>query len=83
MRAQELLPLLQSFALKAGSATIDLRQFASTLQKGQAQPDEIETAAAELAGPSLTIVSTEAGKPRLVALPDFPRMALVNAYRKK
>jgi hypothetical protein len=82
MRAQELLPLLQAFALKAGNATIDLRQFIATLQKGQAQPDEVATAAAELAGTSLAIVSTEAGKPRLVALTDFPRMALVNAYRQ-
>jgi hypothetical protein len=82
MRGQELLPLLQTFALKAGSATVDLRQFEATLQKGQAQPDEVAAAAAELAGPLLTIVSTEAGKPRLVALPEFPRMALVHAYKQ-
>ncbi len=79
MRGQELLPLLQTFALKAGSATVDLRQFEATLQKGQAQPDEVAAAAAELAGPHLTIVSTEAGKPRLIALPEFPIYALVLA----
>ncbi len=82
MRGPELLPLLRTFALKARSATVDLRQFAATLQKGQAQPGEVETAAAELAGPSLTIMSTEEGKPRIVALPDFPRMALVDAYKQ-
>jgi len=82
MRGQELLPLLQTYALKAGSATVDLRQFAATLQKGQARPGEVETAAAELAGPSLTILTTEAGNPRLVALSDFPRMALVHAYKQ-
>jgi hypothetical protein len=82
MRGQDLLPLLRSFALKTKSAQVDLRQFAVTLQKGQAQPGEMENAAAELAGAGLTILETESGRPRLVHLADFPLIALIDAYKQ-
>ena len=61
---------------------MDLRQFAATLQKGQAAPGDIENAAAELAGTSLTIVETEEAKPRIVSLTGFPLLALVDAYKQ-
>jgi len=61
---------------------VDLRQFAATLQKGQAAPGDIENAAAELAGTSLTIVETEEAKPRIVSLTGFPLLALVDAYKQ-
>ncbi len=80
MLAKDLLPLLQAFALRTKSATIDLRQFATSLTKGQVQPGEIEAAVTELA--DLTIVSVEAGKPRIVTIPDFPGLALAEEYRR-
>jgi hypothetical protein len=82
MRGLDLLPLLRTFALRTRNASVDLRQFAATLQKGQAQAGELETAAAELAGTSLTIVETESGKPRIVSLTGFPLLALVDAYKQ-
>jgi hypothetical protein len=80
MLATDLLPLLQAFALRTKSATVDLRHFAASLSKGQAQPGEIDAAIAEL--PDLTVVSMEAGKPRIVSLPDFPGLALMEEYRR-
>ncbi len=82
MRGQDLLPLLRTFALRTRSASVDLRQFAVTLQKGQAAPGDIENAAAELAGSSLTIVETEEAKPRIVSLTGFPLLALVEVYKQ-
>ncbi len=79
MLAKDLLPLLQAFAVRTKSATIDLRHFATTLPKGQVQPGEIEAAIASL--PDLTVVSVESGKPRIVSLPDFPGLALAEEYR--
>jgi hypothetical protein len=80
MLAKDLLPLLQGFALRAKSATIDLRQFAASLPKGQVQPGEVEAAFAEL--PDFTVVSMDANKPRIVTLPDFPGLALAEEYRR-
>ena len=79
MLAKDLLPLLQAFAVRTRSATIDLRHFTASLSKGQAQPGEIEAAITEM--PDLTVVSMEAGKPRMVSLPDFPGLALAEVYR--
>jgi hypothetical protein len=80
MVAKDLLPLLQAFALRTKSATIDLRQFAASLSKGQVQPGEIEAAIAEL--PEITVVSAEAKKPRIVTIPDYPGLALAEEYRR-
>jgi hypothetical protein len=82
MLAQELLVLLRTFALRNRSATVDLHQFLAAMPKGQAQPEEVDAAVAELAEKSVLVVSTEAGKPRMVSLSDFHVTALVDAYRQ-
>ncbi len=82
MLGQELLTLLRAFALRTHSPTVDLRQFAASLPKGQAQPGEVETALRELPPGTVAVVSAEGQRPRIVSLPDFPVMALVDEYRK-
>jgi hypothetical protein len=82
MVSQDLYPLLRAFALRTKSATIDLHQFQTSLSKGQAQPAEVEAAAVELAGKSVVQVSMEDGKPRIVTLPDYPEIALVEEYKQ-
>ena len=80
MLATDLLPLLQAFAVRTKSATIDLRQFAASLARGQVQSGEIEAAIADL--PDLTVVSVEGGKPRIVTIADYPGLALAEEYRR-
>jgi len=82
MLAQDLLPLLRAFALKTRSPNIDLRQFHASLSKGEAQPGEVEAAVKEIPADSAIVVSEEGGKPRIVTLPDFHVLALVEEYRK-
>lgn len=82
MLAQELLVLLRTFAVRNRSATIDLRQFLAAMPKGQAQPAEVDAGVVELAEKSALVVSTEAGRPRMVSLPDFHVIALVDLYRQ-
>jgi hypothetical protein len=82
MLAQDLLTLLRAFAVRTGSATVDLLQFIASQPKGQGQPAEIEAAVAELAKTEGLIVSSEAGTPRVVSLPDFHLVALIDEYRQ-
>src|SRR5271157_1184103 len=82
MQPQDLLALLQAFALKTRSPNIDLRQFVASLSKGEAQPGEVEAAIKDLPPQSVIVVSKEGTKPRILALPDFHVIALIDEYRK-
>ncbi|MGA2641416.1 MAG: hypothetical protein ABSG21_11015 [Spirochaetia bacterium] len=82
MHAQDLLPLLRAFALKTRSPNIDLRQFHASLSKGEAQPGEVEAAIADLPAESVIVVSKENQRPRIITLPDFHVIALVDEYRR-
>ena len=82
MVSQELYPLLRAFALRTKSATVDLHQFLASLPKGQGQLSEIEAPVKELGEKSMVKVSLEDGKPRIVSLPDYPEIALVEEYRQ-
>jgi len=82
MHGQDLLPLLRAFALKTRSPNIDLRQFLASLSKGEAQPGEVEAAVKELPADSVIVVSKEGEKPRILALPDFHVIALMDEYRR-
>jgi hypothetical protein len=82
MHPQDLLQLLRAFALKTRSANIDLRQFLASLSKGEAHPGEVEEAIKELQPESLIVVSKEGEHPRIVVLPDFHVLALVEEYRR-
>jgi hypothetical protein len=82
MHGQDLLPLLRAFALKTRSPTIDLRHFFASLAKGEAQPGEVEAALKELPAESVIVVSKEAEKSRILALPDFAVIALIDEYRR-
>jgi hypothetical protein len=82
MLAQDLLPLLRAFALKTRSPNVDLRQFLESLPKGQGEPAEVEAAVKTLTPDTAIIVSKEGERPRLLTLPDFYAVALVDEYRR-
>jgi hypothetical protein len=83
MVTQDLLPLLRAHALRTKSGQVDLRQFVASLPKGQAQPGEVETLAADLIEKDVLVAgASEGGKPRIVSFPDFPAMALAEEYRQ-
>jgi hypothetical protein len=82
MLAQDLLTLLRAFAVRTRSATVDLLQFIATQPKGQGQPAEVEAAVTELGKTAGLVVSSEAGKPRIVSLPDFHLVVLIDEYRQ-
>jgi hypothetical protein len=82
MHGQDLLPLLRAFALKTRSPNIDLRQFLTSLSKGQVQPGEVEAALKELPAESVIVVSKEGEKPRILTLPDFHVIALIDEYHR-
>jgi hypothetical protein len=82
MSARDVLALMHAFAVRTRSGSIDLRQFAASLPKGESQPGEIEAAITELAGTGALVVTAEGGKPRFAQLPDYPLVALVDLYRQ-
>src|SRR5271157_2948346 len=82
MQPQDLLPLLRAFALKTRSPNIDLRQFLASLSKGEAQPGAVEAAVKALPPESVIVLSKEGEKPRILALPDFHVIALIDEYRR-
>ncbi len=82
MLAQDLLPLLRAFAVKTRSPNVDLRQFLESLPKGQGEPAEVEAAVKGLPSDAVIVVSKEGEKPRLLNLPDFHVVALVDLYRR-
>jgi hypothetical protein len=82
MLAQDLLPLLRAFALKMRSANVDLRQFLESLPKGQGDAAGVEAAVKGLPPESVIVVSKEGDHPRLLALPDYPIVALIDEYRR-
>ena len=82
MHPQDLLPLLRAFALKTRSPNIDLRQFLASLSKGEAQPGEVEAAIKDLPPESVIVLSKEGERPRILALPDFHVIALIDEYRR-
>ncbi len=82
MSSQDLLSLLRSFALRARTSTVDLRQFIASLPKGQMAPSEMGAALSELAKKGLVRLSASEGKIRAVSFPDFTEMALLEEYRK-
>jgi hypothetical protein len=82
MAAKDILALLNAFAVRTRSGSIDLRQFMASLQKGEAQPGEVEAAVTELAGTGALTVTEEGGKPRFATLPDYHVLALVELYRQ-
>jgi hypothetical protein len=82
MSAKDILALLNAFAVRTRSGSVDLRQFMASLQKGEAQPGDVEEAVAELAGTGTLAVTAEGGKPRFVTLPDYHVLALVELYRQ-
>jgi hypothetical protein len=82
MHAKDLLSLLRAFALKTRSPNIDLRQFLVSLSKGDVQPGEVEAAIKELPAESVIVVSKEGERPRILALPDFHVIALIEEYRR-
>ena len=82
MLAQDLLPLLRAFALKTRSPNIDLQQFLASLSRGEAQAGEVDAAVKDLPADSAIVVSEEGGKARIITLPDFHVVALVEEYRK-
>jgi len=82
MLAQELLPLLHAFALKMRSPNVDLRQFLQSLPKGQGDAASVEAAVKGLPPESAIVVSKEGEHPRLLALPDYPIVALIDEYRR-
>jgi len=82
MLAQDLLPLLRAFAVKTRSPNVDLRQFVESLPKGQVDAAAVEAAVKGLPLDSAIVVSTEGDRPRLLTLPDFPVVALLDEYRR-
>jgi hypothetical protein len=82
MLAQDLLPLLRAFALKTRSPTIDLPQFIESLPKGEVRPVDVEVALKGLPAESVIVVSKDGERPRILALPDFPAIALIDEYRR-
>ena len=82
MLAKDLLPLLRAFALKTRSPNVDLLQFFASLSKGEAQLAEIEAAVKDLPADSAIVISREGDKPRILTLPDFYAIALVDEYRR-
>ncbi len=82
MLAKDLLPLLRAFALKTRSPNVDLLQFFASLTKGEAQPGEVEAAVKDLPAESVIVISREGEKPRILTLPDFYAVALVDEYRR-
>jgi hypothetical protein len=82
MSAKEVLTLLQAFAVRTKSGSIDLRQFVASLPRGEAVPADLDAALAELSATGEITVTAEAGKPRFAALSDYPLVALVDLYRQ-
>ncbi|HET6451094.1 MAG TPA: hypothetical protein VFI08_07265 [Spirochaetia bacterium] len=82
MLAQDLLPLLRAFAVKTRSPNVDLRQFVDSLPKGQGDAAEVEAAVRGLPPDAAIVVSKEGEHPRLLTLPDFYLVALVEEYRR-
>ena len=82
MLAQDLLPLLRAFALKTRSPNVDLRQFVESLPRGQGDAAAVEAAVKGLSLDSAIVVSTEGDRPRLLTLPDFHVVALLDEYRR-
>ena len=82
MLGQDLLPLLRAFALKTRSPNVDIHQFLASLTKGEARPGEVEAAVKDLPLESAIVVSQDGEKPRILMLPDFYVVALVDEYRR-
>jgi len=82
MSATDVLSLLNAFAVRTRSGSVDLRQFIASLPKGDALPADLEAAVTELAAAGALVVTAERGKPRFVTLPDYPLVALVDLYRQ-
>jgi hypothetical protein len=82
MSPQELLSLLRASAVRTKSQTVDLRQFGASLPKVQGQQEQIEAMVLELAEKAGFVVSTEAGRPRVISFPDYHVMALIDEYRQ-
>ncbi|HVP17836.1 MAG TPA: hypothetical protein VMU36_02505 [Spirochaetia bacterium] len=82
MSSQDLLSLLRSFALRARTSTVDLRQFIASLPRGQMTPSEMGAALTELAKKGQVRLAASEGKIQAVSLPDFAEMALLEEYRK-
>ena len=82
MLAQDLLPLLRAFALKTRSPNVDLRHFLETLPKGQGDAAAVEAAVKGLPPDSAIVVSKEGERPRLLTLPDYHIVALIDEYRR-
>ena len=80
MSSQNLLGQLQAFALNTKTSSIDVNQFMRTLPGERLE--EIESGVKELAYKGALTLEAQDGRPAVISFPDFPVLALVDAYRK-
>jgi len=82
LEPQELLELLQAYALRTRSADVDLRAFLGSLPVGRGTLSEIRAALGRLSETGeLSLFETD-GEPHTIFLPGFPLISLVERYRK-
>jgi len=81
MLSQDLVPLLRTFAVRVGSATVDYRQFLASPQAAHLKAAEVAEALAALAAKGACAVVGEGEKVRSITLPDFHTVALVDHFR--
>jgi hypothetical protein len=80
MAPQELLELIGSFALKKKAGTVDLREFLGDARPAGSER-EIEEALRQLERDRSCILSPAVGPIRMVTLPGFPILALMEEYK--